>query len=149
MDVDVFWDKFVKETGRDKEDRYAGDFSFEAHGFTGDEQLALVLAGKKTAAFSSYATYGIDNEPLPVSGELYVVVDRNESARCIIEVTEVAVVPFDQVTWEMAQQEGEDENLEAWKSKQEEYLKDEGDIVGFTFTPDIRLVYMAFRVVYR
>jgi uncharacterized protein YhfF len=149
MDSDIYWEKFLSVTGRSREDRYAGDFSFESRGFTGNEQLALVLAGKKTAAFSSYATYGTDNEPLPVSGELYIVEDRDGDPRCVIEVTDVAVIPFSEVTWNMARQEGEDEDLRAWRDKQTEYLKDEGDIVGFEFTPDIRLVFMAFRVVYR
>jgi uncharacterized protein YhfF len=148
MDADVYWAKFLKDTGRDQGDRCAGDFSFESRGFTGNEQLTLVLSGRKTAAFSSYATYGIDNEPLPVSGELYVVVDRNGDGRCVIEVTGVSVIPFKDVTWEMAQQEGEDENLEAWRDKQKEYLREEGDIVGFQFTPEIHLVYMTFLVIY-
>lgn len=148
MDADVYWAKFLKDTGRDQEDRCAGDFSFESRGFTGNEQLTLVLSGRKTAVFSSYTTYGIDNEPLPVSGELYVVVDRNGDARCVIEVTGVSVIPFKDVTWEMAQQEGEDENLEVWRDKQKEYLREEGDIVGFQFTPEIQLVYMTFLVIY-
>jgi len=120
MDSAQYWNNFLSKTGRDGLEGYAGDFSFESRGFTGDEQLALVLAGKKTGFFSSYATYGIDNEPLPVTGEYYIVIDRAGEPRCIIEVTAVSVVPFDQVTWNMAQQEGEDENLEAWRDKQRE-----------------------------
>ena len=58
------------------------------------------------------------------------------------------IVPFNEVTWEMAQQEGEDENLEGWREKYREYLEDEGAVVGFEFSPDIRLVFQTFHVVY-
>ena len=47
------------------------------------------------------------------------------------------------------EKEGEDENLEQWRLKKQENLEDEGAILGFEFTPDIKLVFQVFRVVYR
>ena len=66
--IDEYWNKFIKETGRSEEDRCAGDLNFEAKGFVGDELITLVLTDRKTAFFTSWATYTIDQEPLPVSG---------------------------------------------------------------------------------
>ena len=48
----------------------------------------------------------------------------------------------------MAKQEGEDENLEEWRQKKQEYLEDEGAVLGFEFSPDIKLVFQKFSVVY-
>ena len=124
-------------------------FAFEAKGFVGDELVSLVVSGKKTAFFSSYATFAIDGEPLPVSGELYIVVDRADNPRCVIELQSVEVIPFDEITWEMAKQEGEDENMTDWRNKEQEYLEEEGAVLGFSFTPDIKLVFQTFRVVYK
>jgi uncharacterized protein YhfF len=146
--ADIYWHRFLEATGRDREEKCAGDMSFEASGFVGDELLSLVLAGRKSAVFTSFATYAADNEPLPASGELYVVLDRSEVPRCIIETTSVLVVPFNEVTWEMAQLEGEDENLDAWRERHQEYLEDEGAVVGFDFSPAIKLVFQAFHVIY-
>lgn len=148
-ELDEYWEKFLKKTGRDADERCAGDLNFEAKGFVGDELVALVISGKKTAFFSSYATFAIDGEPLPVSGELYIVVDRANNPRCVIELQSVEVLPYNEVTWEMAKQEGEDENMTDWRSKQQEYLEDEGALLGFSFTPDIKLVFQTFRVVYK
>lgn len=148
-ELDLYWEKFLRETGRDPEDRCAGDLTFEAKGFAGDEMVSLVLNGQKTAFFSSFATFQIDGEPLPISGELYTVLDRNGDPACVIEITDVYVIPFNDVTWGMAQKEGEDENLEQWRLKKQENLEDEGAILGFEFTPDIKLVFQVFRVVYR
>ena len=121
--IDEYWNRFIKETGRSEEDRCAGDLNFEAKGFVGDELVTLVLGGQKTAFFTSWATYTIDQEPLPVSGELYVVLDRANNPRCVIETQSVEILPFNEVTWEMAQLEGEDENLQSWRTKHEAFKK--------------------------
>lgn len=146
--IDEYWNDFIKDTGRDEEDKCAGDLTFEAKGFVGDELISLVLSGKKTAFFTTWATYAIDQEPLPLTGELYVVLDRAENPRCVIETESVNIIPFNEVTWGMAVKEGEDENLEQWREKKQEYIEDEGAILGFDFTPDIKLVFQTFKVVY-
>ena len=148
-ELDEYWNKFLSETRRSPDDKCAGDIGFEAKGFVGDELLTLVLAGKKTALFSSYSTFAIDNEPLPVSGELYLVLDRAGQPQCVIEFENIQILPYNEVTWEMAKLEGEDENLDAWKERQQEYLEEEGNILGFDFSPDIKLVFQEFKVVYR
>lgn len=148
-ELDQYWEKFIKASGRSEDDKCSGDLNFEAKGFVGNEKLALVLGGQKTAFFASWPTFSIDMEPLPVSGELYIVVDRANNPQCVIELESVEIVPFNKVTWEMAKLEGEDENLGAWKERQQENLEDEGALVGFEFTPDIKLVFQTFKVVYR
>lgn len=148
-ELDEYWFKFLKETNRDDDVKCSGDINFEAKGFLNDELMALVLSGKKTAFFSSMSTYIIDEEPLPVSGELYIVVDRNNHPKCVIEFANIQIVPYNEVTWQMAQKEGEDEDLQAWKNKQRDILEEEGQIVGFEFTPDIRLIYQEFRIIYK
>ena len=147
--ADEYWNKFIKETGADPEIRCSGDLCFDTEGIQNEEKLVLILSGKKTATFSTLSSFLIDGEPLPVTGELYMVFDRSATPRCIIELESVNVVPFNEVTWGMAQQEGEDSSLEEWKEKQKEYLEDEGAIVGFEFTPDIKLIFQTFRVVYK
>jgi len=50
-EIDEYWNKFIKETGRSEEDRCSGDLNFEAKGFVGDELITLVLTERKTAFF--------------------------------------------------------------------------------------------------
>lgn len=147
--LDEYWNKFLAQKKLPQDTKCAGDLFFEAKGFVADEMNALVISGQKTAFFSSYATFAIDEEPLPVSGELYIVVDRANNPVCVIELESVNILPFNEVTWEMAKQEGEDENLEAWRGKKQEYLEDEGAVLGFEFAPDIKVVFQTFKVVYK
>ncbi len=149
MTENYFWNEFLKTTNLNQEARYAGDFGFEAKGFAGTERIALILAGRKRAVFSSYATYAIDNEPLPVSDEYYIVKDAGENPVCIIKTTSVQILPFNEVTWEMASLEGEDSNLEEWREKTRENIEEEGEIVGFDFSEDIKLVFMSFETVFK
>lgn len=149
MTIDEYWKKFLVETHRDESELCSGDLSFEAKGVFNDAEIALILAGKKTAIFSSFASFSIDNLPLPMSGELYIVLDRAENPHCVIELDSIEILPFNEVTWEMAKLEGEDENIDAWREKQKENLEDEGSILGFSFAEDIRLVFQTFHIVWK
>lgn len=148
-ELDEYWNNFIKATGRSEDEKCSGDLTFEAKGFVNAELISLVLSGKKTAFFTSWSTYAIDQEPLPLSGELYLVLDKAEKPCCVIELESVYVVPYNEVTWEMAQKEGEDKDLQEWKERKREYLEDEGAVLGFEFTPDIKLVFQTFRVIYK
>lgn len=148
--LEEYWRAFLKESGQSEDDVvFSGELVFENEGNTGEEQLALVLGGEKTASFTPFPAYEINFEPLPVAGEVYIVEDRNGEPKCIIELTDVVVIPFNEVTWEMARKEGEDENLAQWQDKQREFLQDEADLCGFEFTEDIKLVFETYRVIYR
>lgn len=147
--ADEFWQKFIQETGTDPDSKCAGDLTFESAGFTNDAQIANILSGQRTAIFSTFASYSVDGEPLPVSGELYLVFDRGNNPRAVIEIESVNILPFNEITWGMAQKEGEDENLEQWRIRQQENLEEEGEIVGFEFSPEIKIIFQTFRVLYK
>lgn len=147
--ADEFWQKFINETGADPESKCAGDLTFESAGFTNDAQVANILSGQRTAIFSTFASYSVDGEPLPVSGELYLVFDRGNNPRAVIEIESVGILPFNEITWGMAQKEGEDENLEEWRLRQQENLEEEGEIVGFKFSPELKIIFQTFRVLYK
>lgn len=147
--ADEFWQKFITETGTDSDSKCAGDLTFESAGFTNDAQIANILSGRRTAIFSTFASYSVDCEPLPASGELYLVFDRGNNPRAVIEIESVNILPFSEITWGMAQKEGEDENLEQWKIRWQENLEEEGEIVGFKFSPEIKIIFQTFRVLYK
>ncbi len=149
MNIDLYWQKFKNESRVFDDPKYAGELSFHAHGITEPELLVLIMTGKKTAEMSAYASYSIDSEPLPVSGEIYIVTDHNENPCCIIEVTAVSILPYNEVTWPMAQKEGEDENFAQWHDRHNDLFNEDAKIMGYEFTPDINVIFQQFRVIYR
>lgn len=149
MTSNEFWNNFLLATDKDSETVCTGDLNFDSKGFTNDAEVTNILSGNRTAFFLSFASFSIDMEPLPSSGELYIVYDRANEPRAVIELENVTVIPFCDVSWSMAQKEGEDENLEQWQIRTQEYLTEEGEILGFEFSKEMKLVFQSFRVLYK
>lgn len=148
-ELDEYWNNFLEKTNRDKDEKCAGDLFFEGKNFINAELNSIVLAGQKTAFFTTLATFTIDGEPLPVSGELYILVDNQNKPLCVLEMESVNIIPFNEVTWDMAQKEGECSSFGEWKEKMQEYIEDEGHVLGFDYSEDIKLVFQTFKVIYK
>lgn len=148
-ELDEYWANFLKNTNRDAEDKCSGDLSFEGKGFVQSQINSIVLAGQKQAFFTTLATFTIDNEPLPISGELYILVDNQNKPLCVLEIESVNIIPFNEVTFEMVKKEGECATMGEWKEKMQEYIEDEAHVLGFEYSPDIKLVYQTFKVIYK
>ena len=120
-----------------------------AFGVEADLLADLVLKGEKTATASAYDLYAVDNDPLPQEGTFDVILDSQDQAVCIVEVTKVSVQPFHQVSADHAYKEGEgDKSLAYWRQVHEEVFTEWMSEVGLTFTPDSKVVLEEFRKVY-
>lgn len=147
--ISDFWKKFLKDTGRDKDEIFSGEFSFADTGNKGEALLSLVLSGKKTATLAAYDAYEIDREPLPVVGELSIVEDQNGIPVCVIETVDVNIIPFEDINWGMAEREGEDADFEQWKERRSEYFEEDAAVMGYEYSPHMKVVFEIFRVIYR
>ena len=108
-----------------------------------------MLKGEKTATASAYDLYAVDNDPLPQEGIFDVVLDSQDQAVCIVEVTKVSVQPFHQVSADHAYKEGEgDKSLAYWRQVHEEVFTEWMSEAVLTFTPDSKVVLEEFRKVY-
>ena len=120
-----------------------------AFGVEADLLADLVLKGEKTATASAYDLYAVDNDPLPQEGTFDVILDSQDQAVCIFEVTKVSVQPFHQVSADHAYKEGEgDKSLAYWRQVHEEVFTEWMSEAGLTFTPDSKVVLEEFRKVY-
>ena len=108
--------------------------------------LDLVLKGKKLATSSSYDGYEEDEE-MPKVGDLSVITDWDGNPRCVIRTTNVRIIPFKDITYDIAKLEGEDENLESWRKTHEKFFKAEGEELGYTFSDDMKVLFEEFEVV--
>jgi uncharacterized protein YhfF len=123
-------------------------WSFGATPEQADALLALVLEGTKTATASALWDFESDGEPLPEPGTLGIVLDGAGHPRALIETTDVAVVPFDEVDEEHAFHEGEgDRSLGHWREVHERFFTDHAEHER-GFAPDMPVVLERFRVLY-
>ena len=120
-----------------------------AFGVDADFLADLVLKGEKTATASAYDLYALEDEPLPQEGKFDVILDSQNQAVCIVEITKVSVQPFNQVSAQHAFKEGEgDKSLTYWRQVHEDFFTDCLGEAGLTFTPESKVVLEEFRKVY-
>ena len=129
---------------------YIGDeIDAWAFGVEADLLADLVLKGEKTATASVYDLYALKDEPLPQEGTFDVILDSQNQAVCIVEITKVSVQLFSQVSADHAYKEGEgDKSLAYWRQVHEDFFKDCFGEAGLVFTPDSKVVLEEFRKVY-
>ena len=120
---------------------------FEMSEGPANELLRLVLSGKKRATASSLLGYEIEGEPLPQEGTLSVITWWNGTPGCVIRTTRVQVVPYREITFDIARLEGEDDNLASWQRHHQAFFEAEGKELGYTFTEDMPVVFEEFEVV--
>ena len=126
-------------------------YEIDAWGFGVDADLLayLVLRGEKTATASAYDLYAVEDDPLPQEGTFDVILDSQNQAVCIVEITKVSVQSFHQVSADHAFKEGEgDKSLAYWRHVHEEFFTEWLEEAGLTFTPDSKVVLEEFRKVY-
>ncbi len=112
-----------------------------------DRLLGLVLDGTKTATSSALSEYDGDDAPLPREGDLSIVVDGAGHPKALIRTTDVAVVPFGEVSDDFAAAEGEgDRSLEAWRTDHTEFFT---RVLGLVTVPeDFMVVTERFELLY-
>ena len=121
-----------------------------AFGASADELADLVLCGEKTATSSAYELYKLENEPLPQAGSFDVILDSQDRAVCIVEITKVSVLPFNQVSADHAFKEGEgDKSLAYWQQVHQAFFTECLEEAGLEFSQEMGVVLEEFRKVYR
>ena len=120
-----------------------------AFGVSADDLANLVVCGEKTATASAYELYKLENEPLPQAGSFDVILDSQDRAVCIIEITKVSVLPFNQVSADHAFKEGEgDKSLTYWQRVHQEFFTKCLAEAGLEFASETGVVLEELRKVY-
>ena len=104
-----------------------------------DRLGGFVVQGIKTATCSAYDP----NKPIPKVGDRTTIEDSQGRPLCIIETTEVRIIPFNQIDAKFVYDEGEDDRtLESWRKEHQTFFGRNGG-----FKPDMLLVCERFKVV--
>ena len=105
--------------------------------------VAAVLAGDKTATAGLWSEYEAEGEPVPVTGDRYVLHDYDDESVAIVEVTGARLVAASEIDVQFARDEGEGfESVEDWRVAHEDFFEQ-------PIEPDTGIVAVRFRVVKR
>lgn len=120
---------------------------FENNEKAANELLNLVLQGKKRATSSAYIVYELEGLPVPKIGDQSIITYFDGTKGCLIETTDVKIIPYNEMTYDIIKLEGEDENLESWKYNHEKFFKEDGRLYGYEFSEDMLVVFEIFDVI--
>jgi uncharacterized protein YhfF len=145
----AFW-----ETFRRVHPQVAHDTPYDVWYFGDDQELAdqlypLVLRGIKRATASLLWEYERDAEVLPAPGGYSVITDFAGIPRCVVQTTDVRIMPFDQIDAQFAFEEGEgDRSLIYWRRAHWDYFSERCRALDKTPSLDMQVVCERFRVMY-
>jgi uncharacterized protein YhfF/ribosomal protein S18 acetylase RimI-like enzyme len=142
------WDVFLEKNPQVRGEKY-GAWHFALTEELANELLELVLAGKKRATADTLYNYENDMESIPKAGDYSVLTDWSGDAKCVIRTTRVTVLPFKDMTFELAGLEGEDENLESWREGHTRYFRAACAVIGRSFDEDMPVVFEEFALLYQ
>ena len=134
--------------GKDNTTRYADCFYFDSTEKAANGCLALVLSGKKRATASSLLYFEYKGEPIPKVGDYSIITDWDGTPHCVIETTSITIIPYGDMTYDIAKREGEDDTLEEWQITHERFFREQGEALGYKFSESMLVVFEDFEVVY-
>ncbi|MGL5674928.1 MAG: ASCH domain-containing protein [Cellulosilyticaceae bacterium] len=148
MNVDTYWQSFLKHANLDPNTPYIECFHFEMSEPLANELLALVLSGQKRATASSLLSYEITGDRVPQVGDYSIVTDWDGHPRCVIQTTAVTILPFNEITYDICKREGEDDTLQSWQEGHRRYFIADGNALGYTFSDTMPVLFEDFEVVF-
>lgn len=147
--VETLWNDFITQNPNNTIKEIPVSFYFCDNKKDADECAELVVKGIKQATATSLWWYKKNNEQLPEIGNQYIVTDWEGNAKAIIEVTKIEKVPYNKVTAEFAQAEGEgDKSLRYWKEVHEAYYSREMKPYGEEFNENMIIVCEHFKTIF-
>jgi uncharacterized protein YhfF len=147
--IDEFWNEAQLSIGKDMPDDPPEAWAFGDSAELADSLLALVLEGKKTATCDALWRFEADGEEVPEPGELSIVLDGSGAPRCVLETTEIRIMPMNEVDEQFAYDEGEgDRSREYWYAAHERFFNRTLSEIGREFDPTMPLVLERFKLIY-
>lgn len=142
--TDEFRAKFISAKNLPESTEISRIFSLET-----DELLRLVIKGKKRALTKSAANLDSMGGMLPKKGQYSILADSDGIPRCVIKTTSVKLIPFGEITPELAAKDGGYSSFEEWRAERSRLFAEEGEKLGYEFTQDSTIVFEEFRLEYK
>lgn len=114
-----------------------------------NECAELVIKGIKQATATSLWWYETHDEPIPEVGDIFIITDWDGQAKAIIEATRIEPTPYNKITAEFAQTEGEgDKSLEYWKRVHKAFYTREMESHDQEFDESMTIMCEYFKTIY-
>lgn len=113
------------------------------------ELIDLIRCGPKRATAALHWAMEHDGDPMPVAGDIEIIVDHRNEPALVTRTVSVVVVPFREVTAAFAAQEGEgDGSLAHWREGHWQFFSRECARIGRRPTDDMPVVCTVFELLF-
>ncbi|EID75491.1 ASCH domain-containing protein [Imtechella halotolerans] len=148
--VTLIWERFLQENPMNKRIQEPISFYFCDNKEDADQCASLVVQGIKQATATSLWWFEKNHEKLPEVGDQYIITDWEGNAKAIIETIKVVPTPYNEITAEFAEIEGEgDKSLAYWKRVHEAFFTREMEPYGEKFDENMMIICEHFKIIYR
>ena len=147
--IQPFWRSFETTIGHDASSLFYESFHFDDNEKDANELGDLALQGQKRATAGLLWANEMNNKPIQRVGELSVVTNWQQEPLCIIETTQVEIVPYEEVSEAFAAAESEgDGSLRHWREVHWLYFSRECQRLGKEPSLRMPIICERFRVVH-
>ena len=145
-EIKNFWQEFCKTSGVKIETSYQVWY-FGNSAEMAEELLELVLEGKKRATAGLVWGYEKEPEKVAVLNGYSVVTDFEGHPKCVLQTTEIRVLPYNEVDAEFAFDEGEgDQSLDYWRQVHWEFFSSICLEIGRKRSPEMPVYCERFKL---
>ena len=149
LGAQCYWNRFLAENKLDPNTLRYETMHFGMTEVLANSLLALVLSGQKKATASSVWAYEVEGQPLPQVGDFSIVTDWAGNPRCIIKTTNIVIMPFKEMTFDICKKEGEDKTLASWQKGHRKFFSMEAQEHGYEFSEDMPIIFEDFEIVWK
>jgi uncharacterized protein YhfF len=150
-DIESFWQAYLASLPVGTKPRMLSDTIWQ---FGDTNELAtrvghLVSTGVKTATSALVWEMDYDGETPPQVGEIATVANGDGEPLCLIEITQVAIKPFNAIDEQFAFEYGEnDRTLQQWRAESWKYFAQRCAVIRREPNETMPLVCLRFRLLY-
>ena len=143
------WKGFIKNNPKFEHQKMPETWYFCDNEKDANECAQLVVDGIKQATCISLWWYKTNQHPLPKIGDLNIITNWEGQAKAIIQTTKIENVPFNKITQEFAEIEGEgDKSLGYWKRVHSAYYTREMAPYNEKFDENMMLICEHFKTIF-
>ncbi len=144
-----FWQEFCAENSHVNADESYQVWFFGNTSKMAKELVELVLRSKKKATASLAEVNKLKPETAPIDDGYSVITDYEGNPQCVIQTTEIRILPFMEVDAQFAFDEGEgDQTLEDWREGHWKYFTKEAEELNFEFNEKSLVACERFKLLY-
>lgn len=144
----IFWEKFLIETGRDADTKFNWSISFGMNREDSNCAAAKVCSGEKTAMIYPANGYRTNMSAPSMPGDLHLICDWQQNPVAVVEVVSVEKLNVCELTDALCIREAEAGSLAEWQKLRMPAVKTEVEELGGEFADDTPLICENFRLVY-